>query len=232
MGGGGNDFYGSYRDFLNPDKIGQDVRFDFGAAVFATGRVGNWLITGALNTQRPLNQVCDGSTRLFRDPQSCDQVYPVYGDSSTTDYLAPSIDSVYFRIERTSPVADAGSDYAMWGDYSTPEFATASQLFTATARQLHGLKVNYNFGNLQVTGAYGNNLEGFQRDAIAPNGTSGYYFLSRRLVTGGSEVVYLETEELSRPGWVVERKQLNRGPDYEIDYDRGSLIVPSPDPAD
>ena len=228
LGGGGNDFYGSYRDFLNPNKIDQDVRFDFGAAVFATGRVGNWLITGALNTQRPLNQVCDGSTRLFRDPQFCDQVYPVYGDSSTTDYLAPSIDSVYFRIERTSPVTNAGSDYAMWGDYSTPEFATSSQLFTATARQLHGAKLNYNFGNLQVTGIYGNNLEGFQRDSIAPNGTSGYYFLSRRLVTGGSEVVYLETEELSRPGWVVERKQLNRGPDYEIDYDRGSLIFRRP----
>ena len=228
LGGGGNDFYGSYRDFLNPNKIGQDVRFDFGAAVFATGRVGNWLITGALNTQRPLNQVCDGSTRLFRDPQFCDQVYPVYGDSSTTDYLAPSIDSVYFRIERTSPVPNAGSDYAMWGDYSTPEFATASQLFTATARQLHGAKLNFNLGNLQFTGIYGNNLEGFQRDSIAPNGTSGYYFLSRRLVTGGSEVVYLETEELSRPGWVVERKQLNRGPDYEIDYDRGSLIFRRP----
>ncbi|HEY9907227.1 MAG TPA: TonB-dependent receptor, partial [Thermosynechococcaceae cyanobacterium] len=228
LGGGGNDFYGSFRDFLNPDKIDQDLRFDFGAAVFATGRVGDWLVTGALNTQRPLNQICDGTTRLFRDPQFCDQAYPVYGDSSTTDYLAPSIDSVYFRIERTSPVPNAGSDFAMWGDYSTSEFATASQLFTATARQLHGAKLNFNFGNLQVTGIYGNNLEGFQRDAIAPNGTSGYYFLSRRLVIGGSEVVYLETEELSRPGWVVERKQLSRGPDYEIDYDRGSLIFRRP----
>jgi hypothetical protein len=228
LGGGGNDFYGSFRDFLNPDKIDQDFRVDVGAAVFGTGRVGDWLVTAAFNNQRPLNEVCDGTTRLFRDPQFCDQVYPVYGDSSTTEYLTPSIDSVYFKIERTSPIAGAGSDYAMWGDYSTPEFAAPSQLFTATARQLHGFKGNYNLGNLQVTGAYGNNLQAFQRDTIAPNGTSGYYFLSNRIVVGGSEVVYLETQELNRPGTVVSRKQMSRGLDYEIDYDRGAILFRRP----
>lgn len=228
IGAGGTDFYGSYRDFLNPDRIDQDVRFDASIGAFATGRIGQWLVTAAFNNQRPLNQTCDGTTRLFRDPQFCDQVYPVYGDSSTTDYLTPSIDSVYFRAERTSPVPGAGTDYFMWGDYSTAEFATSSQLFTATTRQLHGFKGNYNLGNLQITTMYGNNLQGFQRDAIAPNGTSGYYFLSRRLVVGGTETVYLETEELARPGTVVERKQLFRGPDYEIDYDNGSLLFRRP----
>jgi len=228
LGAGGTDYYGSLRDFLNPNRLDENVRFDTSISAFATGRLGEWLLTAAINNQRSLNQTCDGSTRLFRDTQFCDQVYPVYGDSSTSDFLAPSIDSVYFRLERTSPVSGAGSDFAMWGDYSTAEFARASQLFTATTRQLHGLKANYNFGNVQVTGLYANNLQGFQRDTIAPNGTSGYYFLSQRLVIGGSEVVYLETEELNHPGTVVERKQLLRGPDYEIDYDRGTLLFRRP----
>jgi hypothetical protein len=228
LGPGGTDFYGSFRDFLNPGRTDDDVRFDVNTAVFATGRIGEWLFTGAFNNTRPLNQICDGTTRLFRDPQFCDQVYPVYGDSSTTDFLTPSLDSVFIRLERTSPVPDAGSDFAMWGDYSTPELATASQLFTATNRQLHGFKGNFNLGNLQITGMYANNLQGFQRDAIAPNGTSGYYFLSRRLIIGGSEVVYLETEELQRPGTVLERKQLTRTLDYEIDYDRGSILFRRP----
>lgn len=226
LGAGGSDFYGSFRDFLAPGQSG--TRFDVTTALFATGRIGSWLFTGAFNNQRPLNQVCDGSTRLFRDPQFCDQVYPVYGDSSTTDYLTPSIDSVYLKLERTSPVLGAGTDYFMWGDYSTPEFATSSQVFTATNRQLHGFKGNFNFGNLQISALYGNNLEAFQRDTIAPNGTSGYYFLSQRLVLGGSEQVFLETEELQRPGTVIDRKQLFRGTDYEIDYDRGTLMFRRP----
>jgi hypothetical protein len=224
FGQAGLDFYDSFQDYLRPSLTDQGYRVDFSTAAFASGRIGDWLFTGAFNNQRPLNQDCSGATRLFRDPQFCDQVYPVYGDSSTVDYLTPSIDSVYFKLERTSPVFGAGSDYAMWGDYTTQEFARSSQFYTATTRQLHGFKANYNLGDLQITMAYANNVSGFQRDAIAPNGTSGYYYLSRRLVIGGSENIFLETEEFNRPGTVIERKPLYRGPDYEIDYDRGAIL--------
>ena len=228
LGASGTDYFGSYRDFLNPDRLAEGTRLDVDAAVFATGKVGDWLITGALNNQRPLNQTCDGDSRLFRDTQSCDQVYPVFGDSSTNEYLAPSIDSVYLKAERQSPVKNAGIDYAMWGDYSSTEFASQSQFYTATSRQLHGLKANYSLGNLQATVMYGNNLQSFRRDAIAPDGTSGYYFLSQRLIIPGSENVFIETEEIGRPGTVIERKSLGRVSDYEIDYDRGALIFRRP----
>ena len=225
FGQAGLDFYNSYQDFLRPSLLDQGYRVDFGVAAFTQGRIGEWLFTGAFNNQRPLNQDCSGATRLFRDPQFCDQVYPTYGDSSTVDYLTPSIDSVYFKIERTSPVIGAGSDYAMWGDYTTQEFARASQFYTSTTRQLHGFKANYNLGDLQVTMAYANNIRGFQRDTIALNGTSGYYYLARRLVIAGSENIFLESEELLRPGTVIERKPLYRGVDYEIDYDRGAILL-------
>jgi hypothetical protein len=224
LGAAGTDFYAPFSSFLRPGQSG--AQFDFYSAVFATGKIGDWLFTGAYNSQRSLNQQCDGSTRLFRDAQFCDQTYPTYGDSSTVDFLTPSINSVYAKLERTSPAG--GQDYLLWGDYKTEEFSTASQFYTATTRQLSGLKLNYNLGPLQTTFAYGSNLQGFQRDTIAPNGTSGLYFLSRRLVVGGSESVFVETEELNRPGAVVERKPLNRISDYEIDYDRGSLIFRRP----
>lgn len=228
IGQSGTDFWGSRRNFLDPDLIDDGTEFDIDGAIFATGRIGEWLFTGAYNSDRPLNETCDGTTRLFRGPQFCEQNYPVYGDSSTVDYLTPSTDSVYLRFERTSPVPGAEPDYAMWGDYSTTEFARTSQLFTATTRQLHGFKGNYNLGNLQFSAFYSRDIEGFQRDIIAPNGTSGYYFLSRRLLVEGSENVFLETEELNRPGTVIERKPLYRGSDYEIDYDRGSLLFRRP----
>ncbi|MGA7937406.1 MAG: TonB-dependent receptor [Kovacikia sp.] len=223
----GTNFYDSFRDFLPPDRNNR-YEFDVRGAVFATGKLGEWLFTGAYNSDRNLNQTCDGTTRLFRDTQSCDQTYPTYGDSSQSTVVAPSTDSLYLRLERTSPIPGAGIDYALWGDYNTEEFARKSQEFTAITRQLHGLKVNYNFGNLQLTGFYGNNVQGFQRDTIAPDGTSGYYFLSRRLLVEGSENVFLELEELNRPGTVIERKSLSRGPDYEIDYDRGTLLFRQP----
>ena len=223
----GTNFYDSFRSFLPVDRDNR-YKLDVRGAVFTTGKIGEWLFTGAYNSNRSLNQTCDGTTRLFRDTQSCDQTYPTYGDSSQSTILAPSTDSLYLRIERTSPVLGAGIDSALWGDYNTDEFARRSQEFTAITRQLHGLKVNYNFGNLQLTGFYGNNVQGFQRDTIAPDGTSGYYFVSRRLLVEGSENVFLELEELNRPGTVIERKSLNRGPDYEIDYDRGTLLFRQP----
>ncbi|ALF51608.1 hypothetical protein ACX27_00135 [Nostoc piscinale CENA21] len=227
LGARGTDYYSSFRDFIRPDKD-TSTQLDFHSAIFATGTIGEWLFTGAYNSSRTLNEDCNCDNRLFRTYQFSEQNYPVYGDSSKTDVVAPSIDSVFLRFERTSKIPNATPDYFMWGDYDTEEFARTSQQFTSITRQLHGFKTNYNFGNFQFTGLYGNHLEGFQRDTIAPDGTSGYYFLSRRLVIAGSENVFLELEELNRPGTVLERKQLSRGPDYEIDYDRGTLIFREP----
>ncbi|AFY31141.1 Ig-like domain-containing protein [Calothrix sp. PCC 7507] len=227
LGARGTNYYGSFRDFLPPNSDNK-TQLDFHSAIFATGAIGDWLFTGAYNSSRPLNEDCNCDNRLFRTYQFSEQNYPVYGDSSKVDVVAPSIDSVFLRFERSTGIPGADPDYAMWGDYNTEEFARRSQQFTAITRQLHGFKANYNFGDLQITGFYGDQLEGFQRDTIAPDGTSGYYFLSRRILQPGSENVFIELEELNRPGTVLERKQLNRGPDYEIDYDRGTLLFREP----
>lgn len=229
LGRRGTDFYDSFRDFLPKDQD-NSYGLEADAAAFGIASVGDWLITGAFNTERALNEDCNGEASLFRATGTdCDyNNYGVYGDNSTTDVVAPSTDNVYVRVERTSPVPGAGSDYFMWGDYTTEELARSSQEYSATSRSLHGFKANYNLGNLQITGLYGNNAEGFQRDTIAPDGTSGFYFLSRRLLVPGSEQVYLELEELDRPGTVLKRERLSRGADYEIDYDRGTLLFQRP----
>jgi hypothetical protein len=228
LGARGTDFYDSYREFL---PIDGDHRYslDVDAAVFATGNLGEWLYTGAYNSDRPLNEDCRGESALFKASDGdCNNQYATYGDDSQTDITAPSLDSVYLRLERNSPTNSVGIDYAMWGDFSTEEFATAAQLFSATNRQFHGFKANYNFGNLALTGLYANNIEGFQRDTIAPDGTSGFYFTSQRNLVPGSESVFIEVEELERPGTVLERLPLARGADYEIDYDRGTLLFSEP----
>lgn len=227
LGARGTNYFGSFRDFVRPDKD-TSTRLDVNSSIFATGAIGEWLFTGALNTSRSLNEDCNCDNRLFRTYQSSEQNYPVYGDSSKLDVVAPSTDSLFLRLERSTGIPGAAADYAMWGDYNTEEFARQSQQFTAVTRQLHGLKANYNLGNFQITGFYGNNVQGFQRDTIAPDGTSGFYFLSRRILVPGSENIFLELEELNRPGTVLERKQLNRGADYDIDYDRGTVLFREP----
>jgi hypothetical protein len=227
LGARGTDYFGSFRDFLRPDRD-KKTQLDFNSSIFATGAIGEWLFTGALNTSRSLNEDCNCDNRLFRTYQSNEQNYPVYGDSSKSDVVAPSTDSLFLRFERSTGISGAAPDYAMWGDYNTEEFARSSQQFSAVTRQLHGFKANYNLGNFQITGFYGNNVQGFQRDTIAPDGTSGFYFLSRRILVPGSENIFLELEELNRPGTVLERKQLNRGADYDIDYDRGTILFREP----
>lgn len=229
LGARGTDYYRNFRDFLPPDR---DHRTNLSVTgqVFSTGKVGDWLFTGAYNSARSLNRNCNGSTPLFGTLTStnCDDLYPVTGDTSTVDVLTPSQDSVYAKFERSTGIANALPDMVMWGDYSTNEFATKSQQFSATNRQLHGAKVNYNLGDLQASAFYGDNVQGFQRDTVAPDGTSGYYFLSRRLIIGGSEQIAIETEELNRPGTVAKSEALVRGIDYDVDYDRGSILLRRP----
>ncbi len=228
----GLDYWDSLRDFLPRDQ-NYKYQADIAGAMFATGKIrllnSDWLFTGAYNSARPLNQNCSCSNPgLFGGLQFNDLQYPTYGDTSSTQRIAPSQDSVFLRFERSSPVLGAGLDYLMWGDYTTSEFTSPSQEFSAINRSLHGLAANYNIGNLQLTGIYADNLPGFQRDTLPPDGTSGYYFLSQRLLVSGSEVVFIEAEDFDRPGTVLQRQQMLRGDDYDIDYDRGSLLFRRP----
>ncbi|NJM95128.1 MAG: hypothetical protein HC792_01390 [Acaryochloridaceae cyanobacterium CSU_5_19] len=93
----------------------RDNRYEIDAkiAAFGTTSIGNWLLTGAVNSARPLNTNCTGDVSLFQaSGTDCDyNNYTVYGDDSSTDIIAPSTDNVFVRIERTSPVPGAGSDY-------------------------------------------------------------------------------------------------------------------------
>ncbi|MCX8077536.1 MAG: hypothetical protein N3D76_02650, partial [Geminocystis sp.] len=221
----GTDFYSRFRDFLPPDK-NNDYRLRAYGAFFGTGRIGEWSFTGAYNSFRTLSENCAGERSLFRTSQNCEPQYPVYGDESQVTTLTPSYDSVYLRLERTS--SRGGIDYFMWGDFKTEELANPAQQLTALERSLHGFKMNYNLGDLQLTGFYNVLGRGFQRDNIAPDGTSGFYFLSRRGLIAGSETIAIETVELQNPSNIIDRKVLKRGEDYEIDYDRGSLLFRTP----
>ena len=229
IGAENTNYYGSFSEFLDSDSDGKTV-VDVDGAAFAIGAIGDWLLTAAFNGDRPLNEACDTCTnRLFRADQESEEPYPTYGDESTVSNLTPSQDQLFVRFERSPGILNADPDYIMWGDYSTGrEFATPSQEFSALSRQLHGAKLNYNLGALQVSGLFSQGGESFQRDTLLPDGTTGFYFLTQRFVVPGSEEIYIELEELERPGTVIQRDRLQRGIDYDIDYDRGSIVFTDP----
>lgn len=227
LGNSGANFYDSLREFVPLDEE-THTELDVTGAAFITGALGEWQYTGAFNSDDPLNRDCCGEAPLMRTFDETNEVYPVYGDNATVDVITPSTDSVFFRIERASPVENAEIDYAMWGDYSLQAFSEESQDFSAFSRTLHGFNGSYNWGNVQLSGFYATNVEGFQRDIIAPDGTRGDYFLSRRDLVEGSEEIYLEIEALERPGTPLQRERLSRGRDYQIDYDRGVIFFDRP----
>lgn len=223
IGKGRLDYDRPVQDFLQPGAGGRSDRSSVrvSSSGFGTGVVGQTLVTGAFNSDHSLNQTFGGVPSLGRDTQVRDQQYGVYGDSSEHEAQAQSRDHAYLRLERDG-------NYALWGDYGTPEFASRSQQLTSVTRVFHAFKTNLNFGGLQATGFYGNDVQGFQRDALVPDGTSGYYFLSHRPLVYGSEAVSIELDDLLRPGVPLRVTPVSRGLDYEIDYDRGTLLFHQP----
>jgi hypothetical protein len=64
LGTRSTDYYGSLRDFLRPrpkdtNNVDTSTQLDVRSSVFATGRIGDWLFTGAYDSQRNLNEDCN-----------------------------------------------------------------------------------------------------------------------------------------------------------------------------
>ncbi|HXW77430.1 MAG TPA: Ig-like domain-containing protein [Candidatus Eremiobacteraceae bacterium] len=218
LGQRGSDLYESLDQFLTEGGPTSS------ADVFAETTVGQSLVTAALDASHPINGNCNGTTPLYGSTQTlqtCQPKYPLYGDTSTSENLANSSDNVYFRVEHDA-------SFLEWGDYDTSEFGSLGQQYSAAAQNLHGVKGTLNSGDAQITGFSAVDLSAFQRDMIAPDGTSGAYALSRRLVVPGSERVTLELQPIDRPGDVVSVQVMSAGVDYVMDYAAGTITFALP----
>ena len=197
-GGRSTDFYRSFEDFLPPPGVSdrpavRRLRFRCSlpggsATPCSPGRT----TAGTRSTRRSAAE-----TSLGRDTQQSDQQYPDLRrrlGQRGAGPVAGQFVSARGARPRLRPL----------GRLQHAGVRVHSQQLTATTRALHALKANYELrARWQATGFYGDNVQGFQRDTIAPDGTSGYYFLSHRPLVYGSENVVIEEEELARPGTVV-----------------------------
>ena len=181
---------------------------------FYRGRLWNSknMLTLAYDSQQPLNRVA-GRDRLFQ-LNPIDQVYPLFGDSSTRFQETESNSKVYARFDR-------GRSYALFGDF---EAGLDKSRLLGYTRKLTGAKIhveNRKGDHITVTGARPDTA--FARQVI-PGGSLGLVQLAYGNIMPGSEVLAVETRSRRNPEIIVSRETLTRSVDYNIDTSTGTIF--------
>ena len=191
------------------DQLNLDGRI----ALYAKGRVsGKWLMTLAYDSDKS-----EDETRFagIIDPR---RYYTVYADRSEQRYDAASIRRLYLKLERPQ-------FYALFGDYATgidePELARYQ-------RSYNGIKAEYRGEQVHAQVFAADTPYRYRREEIQGTGLTGPYALSARDILPNSERITLETRDRLRSDRIVERRDLIRHIDYDIDYLAGTLRFREP----
>ncbi|MDP2929834.1 MAG: carboxypeptidase regulatory-like domain-containing protein, partial [Candidatus Omnitrophota bacterium] len=177
------------------------------------------------------------STRNYQDHLfeyiNPEKYYPIYGDKSTLLNDADSPEKVYVRLDR----ADS---YALYGNYSTEEFAqTELSKYSRTLSGAKGHIETKDFSQVREIAAQPNvKLDVFgsetrqekREDTLSGRGVSGPYFLSRKPVIEYTEIIRIEVRDKSRTDLVLSTQGMQRDTDYDIDYDYGRILFKKPIP--
>ena len=144
--------------------------------------------------------------------------YTVYADRAEQRYDAASVRRLYLKLERPQ-------FYALFGDYETginePELARYQRAF-------NGIKAEYRNENVHLNAFGADSPNRFRREEIQGNGLSGPYALASRDILANSERITLETRDRLRSDRIIDRKELTRHIDYDIDYLAGTLRFREP----
>ncbi|MGR4892051.1 hypothetical protein ACIPPQ_13565 [Sphingopyxis sp. LARHCG72] len=190
-----------------------DLNADARLALYAKGRVrGKWLMTLAYDSDRDKDDARFGGVI---DPRA---YYTIYADRNETRYDAASVRKLYLRLERPQ-------FYAMFGDIETgisePELARYQ-------RALNGGKAEYRGRNVAATAFVADTPYRFRRDEIQGNGLTGPYQLGAKDILPNSERIVIETRDRLHSERIVDRVNLSRHVDYDIDYLSGTLRFREP----
>jgi len=193
----------------------EDLVSDGRVAFFAKGMVkGDWLLTLAVDTDKRRGNR-DGDFETEIDPNA---YYTLYGDRSYNEFEAASRYPVYVKLEKRS-------FYAMFGDFDTN--ITEGKL-TRYSRRLSGFKSEYLGETFQATAFAAETNQGFTKDELPADGTSGPYQLSNDRILQNSETITLETRDRVRADRVLASRRLIRHLDYSLDNVTGEIIFTLP----
>jgi hypothetical protein len=189
--------------------LGDNARVAF----YAKGRVlGKFLLTASYDSAK---QEADQRLLGVIDPAA---YYTVFGDSSERLFDASSQEKLYVRVE-------SAAFYALYGDFETGFDETDLGRYQRTMTGFKGEARHAGFAAEAFAAKTGMS---HQRDEIQGNGLTGPYQLSNRYIIPNSEKVAIEVRDRLRSEMIVERRELSRFIDYDIDLMSGTISFSSP----
>lgn len=201
----------------NMERGGASFDSDLGdearVALYAKGRVlGKYLLTLAYDSAK---QEEDQRLLGALDPSA---YYTVYGDNTQRLFDAASREKLYLRIETRA-------FYAMFGDFETGFDQTDLARYQRTAT---GVKGEVRVGEVQAQAFAAKISSRHQRIEFQGGGISGPYALGSRAIIANSETVAIEVRDRLRSELVIDRRELVRFVDYNIDPIAGTITFSQP----
>jgi uncharacterized repeat protein (TIGR01451 family) len=187
-------------------------------AFFAKGVVkGEYLLTAAYDSDRDTGEA---EHRLLGvvDPE---RFYTLYGDATEQRFEAASTEKLYLKIERRQFAA-------LFGDYETGLTVTELARYSRT---MNGFKVDSAGERFGYTVFAAESEQGFVRDELQGDGTSGLYRLTRRPPVINSDKLRIEVRDRFHSERVLESRPQTRYLDYDIDYLGGTVFFKRPVPS-
>jgi hypothetical protein len=222
--------FNNHVESLRPGDFDDDVYTRGRLAFYLKGKIkGRYILTAAADTgEQKLKSIFKGlddkDPRQFLKRLDPDDYYPVYGDDSVAVEDAPTKGKFYVRLEK-------GPSHVMWGNFKSN--ITGSK-FLRHQRALYGAQAVYRSNAPAPDGGARTALDVHaampgtvpQHDVFRGTGGSAY-FVKHQDVTPGSDTVNIEVRN-TVTGWVVERRTLTYGTDYDFDYVQGVVILRTP----
>jgi uncharacterized repeat protein (TIGR01451 family) len=187
-------------------------------AFFAKGAIkGEYLVTAAYDSTRD-HEVAKDKLLGTVEP---DRFYTLYGDATEQRFEAATSRKLFVKIERRQFAA-------LFGDFETG--LTLTEL-TRYSRTFTGLKSDYAGEHFGYSAFAAESEQGYVKDELQGDGTSGLYRLSRHPIILNSDKIRLEVRDRFRSEVVVESRPLSPFVDYSIDYLNGTLFFKQPVPS-
>jgi uncharacterized repeat protein (TIGR01451 family) len=187
-------------------------------AFFAKGTLlDQYLVTAAYD-----NKKVEPPYLFQRTPP--DRYYPIYGDASVQGYEAESQKRYYLKVEKER-------SSLLVGDFNTNLSANE---FSRYDRSFNGVKADLDTDRASFRAFGTSTTHAITKDEIPGNGTSGYFFLSRKPVIENTDRIRIEIRDRYHSERVLSAVEKTPYTDYSLDYRSGALLfrepVPSYDP--
>lgn len=215
-----------------PDDAERESYTNGRLAFYAKGTTASgYTITSSADTRDgPIEEIFerlnDKDPRRVLDRIRADgaDLYPTYGDDSTSFDDTPTSGAIYLRVESETL-------RFTFGDFRT---GIAGPGLLNNARDLYGVELAYQAPSVTEYGDPRFSVMGYaaqldtaaQRDILRGTGGS-VYFLTRQDITGGSTTVTVQVIDPDT-GFVVDNRLLTEGIDYTVDHIQGVILLTGP----